>query len=70
MNSWKEIAAVFVGICCFAFAVTFVLAWPFMWFWNYAVVAALSVAKPIGYWNAYVLMWFLSVFVLGNTKRS
>lgn len=46
-----------------------VLAWPFMWMWNYAVVSALTIAKPIGYWVAFWLMLFIGVFCLNsNTK--
>ena len=30
-------------------------AWPIMWFWNFAIVAAVSVAQPIGYWVAFCM---------------
>lgn len=49
------------------------IAWPFMWIWNYSVVAAVE-AKPIGYWQAFWLIMFISAFVFslrlgGNTAR-
>lgn len=43
--------------------------WPFMWVWNYAIVSAVSVAKPIDYWVAFWLMGFLSSFV-ANSRSS
>lgn len=38
-------------------------AFPFMWLWNFAVVAALSIAQPITYWPAFWLMLFTGLFV-------
>jgi hypothetical protein len=47
------------------------IAWPFMWMWNYAVVAAFpTVAAPITYWVAYWLMIFLGCFVKASTTVS
>ena len=48
--------------------ITLVLAFPFMWLWNYAVVAAISVAKPIDYWVAYCLMLFLNIFIASHNS--
>lgn len=43
-----------------------VLAIPFMLMWNFAVVAAITVAKPIGYKVAFCLMMFISLFIAGS----
>ena len=52
------------GICL-------LLAFPFMWIWNYAVIAAVSVANPITYWNAFWLSIFMNAYVAGSSyKRS
>jgi hypothetical protein len=47
-------------------AVLLLLAWPFMFLWNYAVVSAITIAKPIGYWVSFWLMIFISVFIVGS----
>jgi hypothetical protein len=44
------------------------MAWPFMWIWNYAVVAALSVANPITYWQAYWLSVFTTLVFRSQTS--
>jgi hypothetical protein len=38
--------------------------------WNYAVVAAISVANPIGFWHALVLMLFVTPFFRGSSSSS
>jgi hypothetical protein len=47
-----------------------IFAYPFMLLWNYAVVAAISVAKPIGYWVSCCLMIFISFFMIGSKNGS
>ena len=56
--------AILIGIVVAAL-VCLLLAWPFMLLWNYAVVAALTIVKPINYWTAFWLMLFLSFFIVG-----
>ena len=41
------------------------LAWLFQWGWNYAMINALTIAKPIDYWTAVVL-----VFVMGGSSTA
>lgn len=53
-----------------AAVISLLLAWPFMWMWNYAAVAALTVAKPITYWPAFCLMWFISLFMVRGSSSS
>jgi len=48
------------------FACCAVVTWPFMWLWNYAVVAAVTVTQPIGYYPAYCLLLFLVLFWRGR----
>lgn len=66
MKSTAGTAAYVVGFILALMAV----ALPFMWIWNYAVVAAVTVAKPIGYWTAFWLIVFLSVFVVDSRSSS
>lgn len=47
-----------------------VLAVPFMLMWNFAVVAAITVAKPISYNIAFCLMMFISFFIAGNKSSN
>lgn len=46
----------------------FILAFAFMHMWNYAVVQAVSIAQPISYWVAMVLMFFVSLFIVSNNR--
>jgi hypothetical protein len=56
-------------VFCLCFAATLLLAaLPFLWIWNYAVVAALTIARPITYWPAFWLLLFLGVFVAGSRE--
>jgi hypothetical protein len=59
-----------VGVLLFVTVATLLFAFPFMWMWNYAVVSALTVAKPISYWVAFCLMWFISIFIAANNNNS
>lgn len=43
--------------------ISLLMAWPFMWIWNYAMVSAVTFAKPITYWVAFWLAAFSSLFV-------
>lgn len=52
-----------------AVAFCLLMAWPFMWIWNYAVVSAIDIANPITYWIAFWLMLFISLFVVGFSRR-
>ena len=57
---------IIVALLSFVIAVviiSLILAWPFMWLWNGAVVEALTVAKPIGYWVSFCLIIFVSAFL-------
>lgn len=64
--------AIIAGLFCItaalvtALSTCLLVAYPFMWIWNYAVVAAITIAKPIEYWVAYWLMLFISMFVAGS----
>lgn len=62
--------AIFLFVVGFVIALSLLLAFPFMWMWNYAVVAAISVAKPIDYWVAFTLMVFISAFVSSSSSSS
>ena len=53
---------------CAAFGL--LLAWPFMWLWNYAMVEAISIAMPLTYWPAYCLLLLVSFFLVGSHSGS
>lgn len=61
-------AVIATTVCCIFFLglISLLVAWPFMWIWNFAVVAAVSVAKPISYWIAFWLMVFCGTFIAGS----
>ena len=62
----EKILIVFVFVVVLCFIGAFIL----MHAWNYAVVAALSVAEPIGFWHALVLMVFVAPFFKGSSSSS
>jgi len=61
-----KIAGIIGSMIVLSVAMCLLMAWPFMWIWNYAVVSAVTVTKPIGYWVAFWLMLFVSLFVAGS----
>ena len=64
----KEFICVIGVVLAIAVVCCFVLAWPFMWMRNYAVVSAVSVANPISYWPSFWLMVFISLFLIGSNQ--
>lgn len=72
VSNASEIAAFLIGVMFMTAVLMLLLAWPFMLIWNYAVVSALTVAKPIDYWVAFWMMSFLALFVsrAGSSKSS
>ncbi len=54
----------------FIIMLPFLGALPFKWMWNYAVVSAITIAQPIGYWTAFCLMMFLSIFMVGSRSST
>lgn len=54
--------AVYTAVCAF---VCLAIAYPFMWIWNYALVQALTIVKPIDYWIAFWLMMTILLFYVG-----
>ncbi len=55
----------FLIIACLIILFALILAWPFIWLWNYAVVAALVFANPITeYWVGFWLMIFIGIFLV------
>ena len=58
------VIAVSIFIC-----VSFILAYPFMLFWNFVVVDALSVANQIGFWQALYVSMFLLMFLANTTTK-
>ena len=65
---FSKIFTVVVFVIVFVTAISLLLAYPFMWMWNYAVVKAVSVANPIDYWVAFTLMIFISLFISSSSS--
>lgn len=74
MANSRAVEQVFAGIgkiiagLSLVAAVALLMAWVFMWLWNGAVVEALTVAKPIEYWTAFWLTFFLGIFVRAKSS--
>jgi len=59
-----------MGFVAVAAVISTLVAWPFMWMWNYSIAPTIDGVRPIAYWPAYCLMWFISLFLLnGNTSK-
>lgn len=70
MSKFLSILAFVFGVFCSVVLLMMIFAWPFMWIWNYAVVNALTIAKPITYWTAFWLSLFLSLYVRTSLPSS
>lgn len=56
--------AVFIFVlmfCGMAVVISLLMAWPTMWLWNYCIVEAITVARPINYWVAFWIFFTLSI---------
>tara|TARA_Y100000034_G_C6909389_1_gene423344 strand:- start:2686 stop:2907 length:222 start_codon:yes stop_codon:yes gene_type:complete len=65
--AWLVLIAACVVLIC---GLSLLMAFPFMWMWNYAVVAALTIANPISYWPAFCLMFFIGLFLAKSNSSS
>ena len=74
MDKFMASTATWIGITVIVvvvvLAISIVTAWPFMWIWNYAVCAAVTVAAPITYWQAFWLAVFFGGFVTARSPGS
>ena len=59
-----------LAITVMCIAMSLLLAWPFMWIWNYAVCGALSIATTIDYWRAFWLLTFMWLFMKSSSAGS
>jgi hypothetical protein len=41
------------------FFATFLPSWIILLIWNYSIVNIISICNPMGYWDAYWMMWFI-----------
>jgi hypothetical protein len=57
----------FASMFFIAFLFILLVAWPIMLLWNWAIVNAISVAKPIDYWTTVGLLIFIMLFKGPNT---
>lgn len=63
-----QIFGILLGAVVLVAIIAIIFAYPFMLIWNYAVVAAIQVANPIEFWQAFWLMVFFSAFVSGSNS--
>lgn len=70
--SLQVVGHLFIGLAVIAVigGLSLLMAWPFMWLWNYAVVSAVTIAKPIGYWVAFWLACFSGIYVRASSSSS
>jgi hypothetical protein len=68
MKTVMKVIAGIAGLLVLVIGLALLIAWPFMLMWNYAVVSALSVANPIGYWVAFWLMFFIGSFITASNS--
>lgn len=62
----EKVIGVFIALIFACVIIAILMAYPFMLIWNYAVVAAIDVANPITFWQAFWLSLFCSMFLSGN----
>lgn len=59
-----------IGVIVVVLILAAIFAVPFMFAWNYAMVAAVSVANPINFYQAFVLMFMIAFYMTGsNTSK-
>lgn len=63
----EKVLGVIFGLVVIIFILAFMMALPFMWIWNYAVVAAISVANPINFRQAFWLAVFCATFLSSSS---
>ena len=56
-----EALPIFITLITRVATLGLLIAYPFMWIWNYVMVEALTVTGPISYWEAY---WLFCIFAL------
>jgi hypothetical protein len=59
----EQAAGLILGILVIVPILCLLMGFPFMWIWNFAVVSAISIAKPITFWQSFWLMMFITIFV-------
>ena len=53
----------------FILILSLLMAWPFMWGWNFAIAPTITVCDPItDYWVAFVFMVMISAFFTGSNS--
>ena len=59
----------FVLLIFIAIVMSILMAYPFMWIWNYAIVDTITICNPIdNFWVAFWLMMFISLFIKSTTS--
>lgn len=62
MNSFIKFASLIAAMLI----IDLLLALPIMWMWNGALVPALTITKPIGYWQAFSILILSSILFKTN----
>lgn len=61
-------AGLFISVLVLITVMAIIMAFPFMLLWNYAAVGALTIAKPIGFWQSFWLLWLIT-WIFSNRAR-
>ena len=70
MDKTAEAIGVFVIAIILLLFVSAVIAYPFMLVWNYYLVPAITVLKPVGLIQAFWISIFMGCFVRGWSSSS
>lgn len=70
MRKFAAVVVAFALVCTLVFVFALLLAWPVMALWNYAAVAALAIAKPITFWQAFCLNMLCGLLVRSGSASS
>jgi hypothetical protein len=66
----KEAIFAVIGIITLIVLLTFAMAFPFMWIWNYAIVKAVTIANVVSYWPAYWMMLFVNIWIGTSVSKN
>lgn len=66
----SEVFAAIIGLLTVAILLSFLLAFPVMWLWNYAVVGTIAGCSALTFWKAWCLMVLCSFLFKGTSVSS
>ena len=61
---------ILLGVLLWFLAVLLVVAFPFMSVWNTTIVRAISIARPVQYWDAFIILLLFAMLCFGGGGKS